>query len=153
MKRIVLFIDGLAQGGAQRQLVGLAILLHEQGHLVNLVTYHDISFYDEEGNEIKPLIPVSVTMTAAEKKTDDDILVSFCTYAKRDEIDSEDLSPWIGFVYTFAKYRGHRYTGLLFDRIEHLANEQNIPAVYVSTDHIGLYEKFGFEYLTDMESI
>ena len=85
--------------------------------------------------------------------TDDDILISFCTYAKRDEIDSEDLSPWIGFVYTFAKYRGHRYTGLLFDRIEHLANEQNIPAVYISTGHIGLYEKYGFEYLTDMESI
>ena len=84
--------------------------------------------------------------------TDNDRLVSFCTFAERDEIDT-DLSPWIGFVYTFPEYRGHRYAGLLFDRIAETARAKNIPAVYVSTDHIGLYEKYGFEYITDMKSI
>lgn len=85
--------------------------------------------------------------------TDGDELVSFCTYAKRDEIQSDELLPWIGFVYTFPEYRGRHYIGMLFDRIELLAKEQNISAVYISTDHIGLYEKYGFEFLTEMKSI
>ncbi|SFC94544.1 GNAT family N-acetyltransferase [Ruminococcus albus] len=85
--------------------------------------------------------------------TDGDHLVSFCTYAERDEVASNEYSPWIGFVYTYPKYRGHRYMGLLFEKIEHLAKEQNIPDIYISTDHIGLYEKYGFEYIKDMETI
>jgi len=85
--------------------------------------------------------------------TDGDKLVSFCTYAKRDEIQSDELSPWIGFVYTFPEYRGRHYIGMLFDRIELLAKQQNRSAVYISTDHIGLYEKYGFEFLTEMKSI
>ncbi len=85
--------------------------------------------------------------------TDEDKLISFCTFAKKDEILSTDYSPWCGFVYTFPQYRGHRYIGLLFQKIESLAKEHNIPKIYVSTDHIGLYEKYGFEYITQMESI
>lgn len=48
MKRIVLFVDGLTQGGAQRQLVGLAGLLQQKGHLVQVVTYHDTPFYESD---------------------------------------------------------------------------------------------------------
>ncbi len=84
---------------------------------------------------------------------DGDKLISFCTYSKRDEIPSEDMSPWIGFVYTFPQYRGNRFFGKLLERIETSAKADNIPAVYLSTDHIGLYEKYGFEFLTEMESI
>lgn len=85
--------------------------------------------------------------------TEGDDLVSFCTFAEKDEIASSEYSPWVGFVYTFPKYRGHRYMGLLFEKIENLAKEQNINSVYVSTDQIGLYEKYGFEYIKDMETI
>jgi glycosyltransferase involved in cell wall biosynthesis len=51
MKRIILFIDSLTQGGAQRQLVGLAALLQEKGHFVYIVTYHDILFYENDLKE------------------------------------------------------------------------------------------------------
>ena len=34
-------------------------------------------------------------------------LVSFCTFAPLDDIQPTELSPWIGFVYTFPEYRGH----------------------------------------------
>ena len=85
--------------------------------------------------------------------TDGDKLISFCTFAKKDEIQTDELSPWIGFIYTFPEYRGHHYIGLLFEEIESLAKKQNISAVYISTDHIGLYEKYGFDYLAQMESI
>lgn len=45
MKKIILFTDSLGAGGAQRQLVGLAIMLKEKGYLVKVVTYHNFSFY------------------------------------------------------------------------------------------------------------
>lgn len=43
--KIVLLIDSLTQGGAQRQIVGLAKLLKERNYNVVLLTYHDIPFY------------------------------------------------------------------------------------------------------------
>ena len=45
MIKILLLIDSLTQGGAQRQIVGLAKLLKEHGYPVVLLTYHDIPFY------------------------------------------------------------------------------------------------------------
>lgn len=40
MKKILCLIDGLGAGGAERQLVGLAIFLKKKGYEVDLVCYH-----------------------------------------------------------------------------------------------------------------
>lgn len=45
MKKVLLFIDSLGAGGAQRQLVGLAVLLKQRGYDVSVATYHDDRFY------------------------------------------------------------------------------------------------------------
>ena len=45
MKRILLFIDMLNSGGAQRQLVELAKLLKEKGYYVKVIVYYDFPFY------------------------------------------------------------------------------------------------------------
>lgn len=44
-KKVFCIIDSLASGGAQRQIVGLAMLLKREGYNVKVVTYHDIPFY------------------------------------------------------------------------------------------------------------
>ena len=44
-KRLLLIIDTLNSGGAQRQLVGLAKLLKDNGHTVRVVSYIDAPFY------------------------------------------------------------------------------------------------------------
>ena len=82
--------------------------------------------------------------------TEGDELVSFCTYAQLDDIRPTDLTPWVGFVYTFPGHRGHRYAGLLFNEVERLAKGDRIPEVFLSTNHVGLYERYGWEYLTMM---
>lgn len=46
--KINLFIDCLGAGGAQRQLVGLAIMLKEKGYDVKVSTYYDIDFYKKQ---------------------------------------------------------------------------------------------------------
>ena len=53
MKKVLLFIDSLVSGGAQRQIVGLAKLLHDKKYEVKLIYYHPLEFYkpylDENG--------------------------------------------------------------------------------------------------------
>ncbi len=86
--------------------------------------------------------------------TDGEELVSFCTYAEKDDIQPTALTPWIGFVYTFPEYRGHRYVGKLFLEIERLARAEQVQNIYISTNHDGLYEKYGCEFyqmMTDMQ--
>ena len=46
--KINLFIDCLGAGGAQRQLVGLAIMLKDKGYEVKVSTYYDIDFYKKQ---------------------------------------------------------------------------------------------------------
>lgn len=45
MKKITLFIDNLGSGGAQRQIVNLAVLLKQKGYDVSLLVYADVPFY------------------------------------------------------------------------------------------------------------
>ena len=73
-------------------------------------------------------------------------LAAFCTLADRDEVDSP-LTPWIGFVYTFPQFRGERRSGTLIDRACALAREDGFTRVCVSTNEVGLYEKYGFTFL------
>lgn len=47
MKKIVLFIDNLGSGGAQRQIVNLGILLKNKGYNVSVLVYADLPFYKD----------------------------------------------------------------------------------------------------------
>lgn len=47
MIKIVCLIDSLDSGGAQRQLVGLAVLLKEKKYDIKILTYYDFSFYED----------------------------------------------------------------------------------------------------------
>lgn len=76
-----------------------------------------------------------------------DRLVSFATLTHKDCIDDDSLFPWIGFVFTSPEYRGHRYSGKIINFICEEAKKQGFVKVYLATDHIGLYEKYGFSYM------
>ncbi len=49
--KILCVIDSLCTGGAQRQLVQLALGFKEKGHHVSFLTYHDIPFFQPALNE------------------------------------------------------------------------------------------------------
>lgn len=84
---------------------------------------------------------------------DGDELISYCTYAEKDDIQPTDLKPWIGWVYTFPQRRGQRFVGKLFDEIAKIAKSENISQAYISTNHVGLYEKYGCEFYQMMADI
>lgn len=85
--------------------------------------------------------------------TEGDELISFCTYSEKDDIQPTDLTPWMGFVYTFPEHRGHHYAGLLLEEIERLAQKEGVSEIYISTNHTGLYEKYGCEFKTLMKDM
>lgn len=78
---------------------------------------------------------------------DNDNLVSFLTLSDQDCIIDPTKKCWIGFVYTDVKYRGNRYSELLINVAINVAKINNHNIIYLATNHIGLYEKYGFEYL------
>ena len=78
--------------------------------------------------------------------TEGEELISFCTLAKYDDVQPTDLTPWIGWIYTFPEYRGRQLAGVLLDKAEELAAEDGHNEVHISTNHDGLYEKYGYEF-------
>ena len=100
------------------------------------------TFFDAVGAKSKVLL-----------LTEGDELISFCTYAEKDDIQPTELTPWMGFVFTFPEHRGHHYVGMLFEEIERIAKENGIPEVYISTNHVGLYEKYGCEFRSEMNDM
>ena len=77
---------------------------------------------------------------------DGEKLVSFATLTGQDSIRDERLTPWIGFVHTAPSYRGHRYAGYLLSHAEVVAASRGFERIYIATDHVGLYEKYGYVY-------
>ena len=84
---------------------------------------------------------------------DGEKLVSFCTFTHKDCVDDDKLFPWIGFVFTSPEYRGKRYSGEVIEAACKRALRQGFDKVYLATDHIGLYEKYGFTYLESRTDI
>lgn len=58
-----------------------------------------------------------------------------------------DLSPNICAVYTIKEYRGRGIAGVLLKKAVEDLREKNISPVYLLTDHIGFYERYGWEFL------
>jgi GNAT superfamily N-acetyltransferase len=85
--------------------------------------------------------------------TEGDELISFVTLTRRDCIEDENLYPWLGFFYTFPAYRGHHYGGQLLDFATAQAEKWGYPQVYIATDHLDLYEKYGFTYIENRMDI
>lgn len=76
-------------------------------------------------------------------------LISFLTLSAYDCIAAPEApgTPWLGFFHTAPRFRGNRYGKILIDYACGLVRKRGEKQVYVATDHIGLYEKYGFSYL------
>ena len=85
--------------------------------------------------------------------TETKTLVSFCTIAEQDEVRDLAYTPWIGFVYTFPEFRGHRYMEQLIEKAEEKARSQGEKFIYISTGEIGLYEKYGYSFYKIMKDM
>lgn len=61
--------------------------------------------------------------------------------------DRKDLSPNVCAVYTEEAYRCKGIAGHLLNMVAEDLTNDGITPIYLVTDHIGFYEKYGWEFL------
>lgn len=62
----------------------------------------------------------------------------------KDEVMSDDLSPWIAPLLVHPDERGNRYGKYLLEHVRKEAGKHGFEIVYLTTGEIGYYEKYGF---------
>lgn len=127
MQKILLFTDSLGAGGAQRQLVGLAIFLQQAGYNVKVCTYHSFTFYKsflDDNNIPNELIP-----NAANKKIR---IIAVGKYFKRENPD------WV-IAYQETPSIIACVIKKLYNKFKLIVSERN------TTQTVGLNEKIRFK--------
>lgn len=71
-------------------------------------------------------------------------IAGYCTLAKTDCIPGVPYTPYIGFVFVGERYRGSRVSERLIAAALRYAGELGFDRAYLVSDHVNLYEKYGF---------
>ncbi len=64
-----------------------------------------------------------------------------------DFISRGDLYPWVCAIFIAEKHRGNAYGSLLLEKAKNDTKKSGFEYLYLCTEHIGYYEKYGFEYI------
>ncbi|WP_241775199.1 GNAT family N-acetyltransferase [Chryseobacterium sp. ERMR1:04] len=64
-----------------------------------------------------------------------------------DFISRGDLYPWVCAIFIEENHRGNNYISLLLNKAKQDTREGGFKYLNLCTDHIGLYEKYGFQYI------
>lgn len=78
---------------------------------------------------------------------DEDRIVGGMGVIENDFHDRKDLSPNVCAVYTEEAYRKQGIAGILLNMTVNDLRVKGITPVYLVTDHVGFYERYGWEYL------
>ena len=82
---------------------------------------------------------------------DDNNLVGFISLFEKDG-DRVDLKPWYATMYVKKEYRGKGYSKILNEAILKEAKRRGFKRVYLKSDLINYYEKFGAIYMEDLSN-
>ncbi len=78
-------------------------------------------------------------------------LVGFISIFSKDSEEFLNLSPWYSTMYVKKEYRVNGYSKILNDAILKEAKMMNIKCLYLKTNLINYYERFGAVYIQDIK--
>ena len=78
---------------------------------------------------------------------DEDRIVGGMGVIENDFHNRKDLSPNICAVYTEEKYRNQGIAGNLLNMTVNDLGQKGINPVYLVTNHVGFYERYGWKFL------
>jgi len=61
-----------------------------------------------------------------------------------------EIFPWISSIFVDENQRGHRISGSLIEAANEYAKSIGFDKTYISSEHIGLYERYVYRYLKDI---
>ena len=82
--------------------------------------------------------------------TVDGQIVGMTSIMKADYYPLPEIYPWISSVFVTEEYRGHRISEKLINFANVYAKEAGFIRTYIPSQHVGLYEKYGYHYLKDI---
>ena len=77
---------------------------------------------------------------------DGDRIIAGMGVIDNDFHDRKDLSPNVCAVYTEEDYRCQGIAGTLLNLVVDDMKKRDVSPIYLVTDHIGFYEKYGWEF-------
>lgn len=83
---------------------------------------------------------------------DNNILIGFISIFPTDGEERKDLSPWYATMYVKEEFRGKGYSKVLNNAILEEAKKRGFKKLYLKTNLINYYEKFGAIYLENLNS-
>ena len=83
---------------------------------------------------------------------DDDKLVGFISMFETDGEERQDLKPWYATMYVKKEYRGKGYSKILNEAILKEAKNRGFNKIYLKSDLLNYYEKFGAIYMEDLSN-
>ncbi|MBR3720876.1 MAG: GNAT family N-acetyltransferase [Clostridia bacterium] len=83
---------------------------------------------------------------------DGDTLVGFISIFEHDGDERLDLKPWYATMFVKKEYRGNGYSKILNDAILAEAKGRGFSKLYLKSDLVNYYEKFGAQYIEDLSN-
>lgn len=84
--------------------------------------------------------------------TEGDEIMGFCALVEQDFNPIPEYRPWISFIYVHPDFRGNRLSEKMIDFLEGKARDAGWNKTYIVTQHHGLYQKYGYQFVKSVPS-
>ena len=71
-------------------------------------------------------------------------IIAFCTATRKDCMPDSPYTPFLGSLFVAEEHRGKRLGQALLQYATDYLTSLGFQETYICTDHVGLYEKYGF---------